>query len=93
MGMRGVCREFVRPERIVATEQFDVPWYPGEAVGEIALEERNGMTVLTQTIRYESRAAREMVLRTPMEHGVALGYDRLAKLLESIEAGREGTND
>jgi hypothetical protein len=30
-----------------------------------------------------------MVLQTPMEHGIALGYDRLAKLLESIEAGKE----
>ncbi len=51
---------------------------PGEAVGAIELEEHNGLTVLTQTIRYGSVAAREMVLRTPMEHGVALGYDRLA---------------
>jgi uncharacterized protein YndB with AHSA1/START domain len=89
IGMRGVCLEFVKPERIVATEQFDVRWYPGEAVGTISLEERDGLTVLTQTIRYESRAARDIVLQTPMEHGIALGYDRLAKLLESIEAGRE----
>jgi uncharacterized protein YndB with AHSA1/START domain len=88
MGMRGVCLEFVRPERVVATEQFDVPWYPGEAVGTILLEELNGMTLLTQTIRYESRAARDMVLQTPMEHGIALGYDRLSKLLEAVEAGR-----
>jgi len=93
MGMRGVCLEFVRPERMVATEQFDVRWYPGEAVGEIALEEGNGMTLLTQTIRYETRAAREIVLRTPMEHGVALGYDRLAKLVESMEAERRQKND
>jgi len=93
MGMRGVCLEFVRPERMVATEQFDVRWYPGEAVGEIALEENNGITLLTQTIRYETRAAREIVLRTPMEHGVALGYDRLAKLVESMEAERRQKND
>src|SRR5712691_3267723 len=32
MGMRGVCREVVAPERIVATEKFDQPWYPGEAL-------------------------------------------------------------
>jgi uncharacterized protein YndB with AHSA1/START domain len=89
MGMRGVCLEFVRPERIVATEQFDEPWYPGEAVGSIELEERKGKTVLTQTIRYESRATREMVLKTPMEHAIALGYDRLAKLLESLKADKE----
>jgi uncharacterized protein YndB with AHSA1/START domain len=89
MGMRGVCLEFVRPVQIVATEEFDMHWYPGEAVGTISLEEWDGMTRLTQTIRYESREARDVVLRTPMEHGIALGYDRLSKLLESIEARRE----
>jgi len=41
--------------------------------------------VLTQTIRYESRAVRERVLETPMEHGVAFGYDRLEALLESLK--------
>jgi uncharacterized protein YndB with AHSA1/START domain/DNA-binding transcriptional ArsR family regulator len=93
MGMSGVCLEFVRPARIVATEEFDVRWYPGEAVGTISLEERDGLTALTQTIRYESRAARDLVLQTAMEHGIALGYDRLAKLLESIEGGRRKRND
>lgn len=89
MGMSGVCLEFERPERIVATEEFDVRWYPGEAVGTISLEERDGLTILTQTIRYESRTARDIALQSQMEHGIAFGYDRLAKLLESIEAGRE----
>ena len=31
MGMGGVYREIVPPERLVATESFDDPWYPGEA--------------------------------------------------------------
>ena len=73
-----------RPSRIVATEKFDHPWYPGEAVGTITLTEEGGVTVLTQTIRYESQAARDVVLATPIEHGVALGYDRLAELLKSM---------
>jgi hypothetical protein len=30
-----------------------------------------------------------MVLKTPMEHAIALGYDRLAKLLESLKADKE----
>src|SRR3989454_4488921 len=30
MGMGGVYREIVAPERIVATQKFDEPWYPGE---------------------------------------------------------------
>src|SRR5687767_4883422 len=32
MGMRGVYREVVRPERIVATEVFDQKWYDGDAL-------------------------------------------------------------
>jgi hypothetical protein len=42
-----------------------------------------------QTIHYESRAAREMALGAQMEHGVALGYERLEKLLESLQARKE----
>jgi len=32
MGVRGVYREVVRPERLVHTEKFDEAWYPGEAL-------------------------------------------------------------
>jgi uncharacterized protein YndB with AHSA1/START domain len=88
MGMSGVCLEFVRPELIVATEQFDEPWYPGGAVGTIELQQFSDITVLTQTIRYESRAARDRVLEVHMEHAVSLGYDRLETLLASLERGR-----
>jgi hypothetical protein len=38
---------------------------------------------LTQTIQYDSQAARDMVLQTPIEHGVAFGYDRLAEMPKS----------
>jgi uncharacterized protein YndB with AHSA1/START domain len=86
MGMRGVYREIVAPERIVATEKFDEPWYPGEAVGTIVFEERDGQTTLTQTLLYESRAARDGVLKSPMEGGVAQSYDRLAQLLASMRS-------
>jgi uncharacterized protein YndB with AHSA1/START domain len=86
MGMGGVYREIVVPERVVATEKFDNPWYPGEAVGTLVLVELGGKTTLTQTILYESREARDAVLKTPMEHGVATGYDRLAELLASALA-------
>jgi uncharacterized protein YndB with AHSA1/START domain len=84
MGMGGVHREIVVPERIVATEKFDESWYPGEAVGTIVLVEQGGKTALTQTVLYESREARETVLKSPMEQGVAAGYDRLAELLATL---------
>jgi len=88
IGMSGRCLEFIRPEKIVATEKFDQPWYPGDAVGTVTFEEEGGVAILTQTIRYESQEARDAVLKTPVEHGVALGYDRLAKLLETLPATR-----
>src|SRR5258707_363212 len=83
MGMSGVCLEITPPERLVATEKFDQPWYSGGATGTITLAEECGPTTLTQTVRYDSQAARDMVLQRAIEHGVALGYDRLAELLKS----------
>jgi uncharacterized protein YndB with AHSA1/START domain len=88
MGMGGVFREIVVPERIVSTEKFDDSWYPGEAEGTLVLVEREGKTTLTNTVRYESREARDAVLKTPMESGVAAGYDRLEQLLAGCLAGK-----
>lgn len=84
MGMGGVHREIVFPERIVATEKFDQSWYPGEAVGTITLLEQAGRTMLTQIVQYESREAREVVLKSPMESGLVAGYDRLEQLVASM---------
>jgi uncharacterized protein YndB with AHSA1/START domain len=81
MGMGGVFKEIVPPERIVSTEKFDESWYPGDAVGTVVLTEKDGKTMLTQTVRYQSAEAREAVLKSPMESGVAAGYDRLEELL------------
>lgn len=82
MGMSGVYREVVPPERLVHIERFDQPWYPGECVITTVLTEESGKTTFTATLRYESREARDAVLATPMEHGVAEAYDKLAELLK-----------
>jgi len=86
MGMGGVYREIKMPERIVNTEKFDEAWYPGEALGTLVLVEQGGKTTLTYTMRYESRAARDAVIKSNMESGVAASYDRLAELLASTRA-------
>jgi len=88
MGMRGVYREIVPPERLGATEVFDEPWYPGEALDTTVLIEQGGKTTVTTTVLYESREARDAVLKTPMTRGVAESYDRLAELLASAEPRR-----
>jgi uncharacterized protein YndB with AHSA1/START domain len=86
MGVRGVFREVVVPERIVSTEAFDQAWYPGECLNTTTLVEHAGKTTLTLALLYESRAARDLILKTPMEKGVAMSYDRLAELLPSLPA-------
>ncbi len=83
MGMGGVYREIVKPERLVTTERFDEAWYPGEALNTLVLVAQGGRTTLTQTMRYESQEARDAVLKSGMEKGVAASYDRLADLLAS----------
>src|SRR5882757_2025059 len=47
MGMGGVYREIVPPERIVVTEQFDEAWYPGQALITLVLTEKDGKTTAT----------------------------------------------
>jgi uncharacterized protein YndB with AHSA1/START domain len=82
MGMYGVYRELVRPERTVHTESFDD--YPGESLVTGVLVERDGKTTLTGTVLYESKEIRDAVVSSGMEHGAAESYDKLAELLPSI---------
>ena len=88
MGMGGVFTEITPPERIVATEAFDQPWYPGNsAVVTQALSEKGGKTTLTLTVRYESKEARDAVLKSPATSGVEGTYDRLAEFLATQIVG------
>jgi uncharacterized protein YndB with AHSA1/START domain len=93
MGMRGVYREIVRPERSVHMESFDD--YPGESQVTTVLVEQGGKTTFTATVLYPSQEVRDAVIRSGMEHGAAETYDRLAELLASgevrpIETGARG---
>ena len=87
MGMRGVYRELMAPERLVATEEFDQKWYEGDALDTMTLVERGGKTTLTTTVQYASQAVRDAVLKSPMKEGVAEGYDKLEELLAAQPAG------
>jgi uncharacterized protein YndB with AHSA1/START domain len=87
LGMRGVYREVVPNQRLVSTEVFDESWYPGDAVDTAELTERDGRTTLTTTVLYSSRDARDAVLKSPMESGVAKGYDQLDAVLASRRSG------
>jgi uncharacterized protein YndB with AHSA1/START domain len=84
MGMGGSFLEIAKPERLVSTEKFDQSWYPGGMVGTLELIETGGKTIIHQNFRYDSREARDAVLKTPMEAGMAAGYRRLDGLLAEL---------
>ncbi len=84
MGMGGAFNEITPPERIVVTERFDDAWYDGEAIITMLFIEQGSSTQFTQTMLYQSRAARDGVLKSPMEKGVAQSYTRLDQMLASI---------
>ncbi len=79
MGMRGVYREIVPPERSVHMESFDD--YPGESQVTAVMIEEGGKTTLTATVVYGSQEIRDAVIESGMEHGAAESYDKLAELL------------
>ncbi|HKE49180.1 MAG TPA: SRPBCC family protein [Rhodanobacteraceae bacterium] len=86
MGMGGIYREIVRPAKLVTTELFDQDWTGGEVAATALFDEKAGVTTLTTTLVYPTKAAREAVLTSGMERGVAVGYDRLDDIFaESTE--------
>jgi len=88
MGMGGVYRDVTAPERLVATERFDEAWYPGEGLNTLVLVEKGGRTMLTQTMRYESKETRDAVVKSGMEKGVQASYDRLDAVLAASSVAK-----
>ena len=88
MGLGGEIKECVPPERLVATELFDDPWYPGGAVTTQVLSEHHGKTTLTLTVTYASKEARDSVAAGPASEGLAANYETLNALV--ITMAKEG---
>jgi uncharacterized protein YndB with AHSA1/START domain len=84
MAITTVVEEVVPDRRIVGREKFHESWYPGEAIVTQEFADDKGGTKLTVTIRYESKAARDGVLNTPMTDGLSSVYDQLEKLLGKL---------
>src|SRR5262245_22698927 len=78
MMMTGVYREVVPPERIVRTESYLVGCAPqsGEQLATLVLTEKGGKTLLTLTVSYPSKEARDGAIASGMDRGIAAGYDR-----------------
>jgi uncharacterized protein YndB with AHSA1/START domain len=80
----GVYKEIDAPERLVYTEIFE-PYPDGSSLVTQILTEENGKTRLELTATYESLDVRDMVLKTGMEKGAAISYDRLEDLVIALQ--------
>jgi len=84
MTSKGVFREVILPERLVATERFEPSWYEGEGVNTTTFVEQDGKTTVTLTIQCASKEVRDGILKSGMERGVAFSFDQLEEMLASL---------
>jgi uncharacterized protein YndB with AHSA1/START domain len=80
----GEYKEIKAPERVVFTEFF-APFPDSGSTVTAVLTEEKGKTRLTVTAAYPSLEVRDMVLKTGMEKGAAISYDRLEEVALSLE--------
>jgi len=79
---RGVYREVVPVERIVATFEYEAQ--PGhEVLNTTTFEERDGKTKLTVTSRFLTMEDRDGMLNAGMESGATESWDRVAEYIEN----------
>lgn len=82
VGMRGVYREILPPERVVRTEAWE-DWDAGETLVTTVLLEECGRTRLTITVLFPSQEVRDAVLNSGIRQGAAENFDKLAEVLAS----------
>jgi uncharacterized protein YndB with AHSA1/START domain len=84
VAFHGVYREIAPPGRVVFTEIFEQ--FPDvESVVTAVLTEENGKTRLTVTCLYPSADVRDMVLKSGMERGAGISYDRLEEVALELQ--------
>ena len=83
-GFHGVYREVAKPDRLVYTEIYD-PFPDVESVVTTVFANESGKTRLTVAAVYPSLEVRDGVLKTGMEKGAAISYDRLEDLVRELQ--------
>jgi uncharacterized protein YndB with AHSA1/START domain len=81
MEIRGTYVEVVPPSRLVQTESWGDPW--PETRNTIEFTEAGGGTLVTLTMAYPSKEARDAAMKTGATEGMSLGFDRLDEYLRS----------
>jgi uncharacterized protein YndB with AHSA1/START domain len=80
----GEYREITPPSRLVFTEIF-APYPDTVSVVTTVLTEEGGKTRFTATVRYPSPEVRDIVLKSGMERGAGISYDRLEDLVAELQ--------
>jgi len=91
MGMSGVYREILPPERLISTQKIDQDATDGETLTTLVLTEQGGKTTATITALYPSLETRDAALNTNMAEGMEAGYVRLEEVLASLPGQESGT--
>jgi uncharacterized protein YndB with AHSA1/START domain len=82
MELSGEYQVIDPPGRIVQTESWGEDW--PETLNTLQLEEKDGRTTMTQTVAYPSEEARDAALRSGMDEGASLSFQRLADYLARL---------
>ena len=90
----GEYREVKPPSRLVFTEIYEEgpgapgPTEEGTSLVTTIFDEEQGKTRMTVTARYFSPEVRDIVLRSGIERGAALSYDRLEEVARQLSKAR-----
>ena len=81
LGMHGEYLTVARPAEILRTEIFEQDPGRTETIGWLLLAEAEGGTLVTTSVLFSTREARDTALASGMETSIASSFDRLDLLL------------
>ena len=90
IGLSGTYTEVEPPTRLVATELFDDDWTGGGTINRQDFEAvGDDRTRLVTTVTCVSAEARDAMLKSGMETGIAASFDRLDSMLDEMRLGEQ----
>jgi uncharacterized protein YndB with AHSA1/START domain len=86
VAFHGEYREIVPNERVVSTEAYEgAPDPDADAtLNTVTYEEVDGGTKMTVLVQCPSRAVRDAIVESGMEHGMQKSYDALERVAQSL---------
>lgn len=87
MGFGGTYRELDRPKLMASTEIFDEDWTGGETYSSTRFDEVGDGTLVTVSVVYSSKEARDGALATGMAEGMEMSFRTLDGVLAEEATG------